>query len=52
MTPLHVAAERGYTEIVDYLVCKGANVNIQEKNGVIKCDCSNKSLVFADVSLS
>lgn len=34
MTPLHVAAERGYIKIVDYLVWKGADINIQEKDGV------------------
>ena len=35
MTPLHVAAERGFVKIVDYLVGKGADIEIQDKNGVI-----------------
>ena len=34
MTPLHIAAKRGYIEIVDYLVSKGAGINIQDKDGV------------------
>ena len=34
MTPLHVAAERGYIKIVDYLVKEEADINIQEKDGV------------------
>ena len=45
MTPLHVAAERGYIKIVDYLVGKGADIDIQDKNGVI-CDFSNNNVVF------
>ena len=38
ITPLHVAAETGHTRIVEYLVDKGAHVNIQDKNGVIMHD--------------
>ena len=38
MTPLHVAAERGYVKIVDYLSCKGADIHTQDKKGVIICD--------------
>ena len=41
MTPLHVAAERGHPRIVDYLVGKGADIDIQDKNGVILYDYSN-----------
>ena len=41
MTPLHVAAERGYTNIVDYLVSKGADIDIGDKSGVMICDSSN-----------
>ena len=33
-TPLHVAAERGCSGIVKYLVEKGAVVNIKDKSGV------------------
>ena len=40
MTPLHMAAERGYVKIVDYLIGKGADIGIQDKNGVIICDIS------------
>ena len=35
MTPLHIAAKRGYVKIVEYLVSKGADIGIQDKNGVI-----------------
>ena len=45
MTPLHVAAERGYIKIVDYLVGKGADIDIQDENGVI-CDFSNNNVVL------
>jgi len=40
MTPLHVAAERGYVKIVDYLAGKGADIDSQDKKGVIICDCT------------
>ena len=37
MTPLHVAAERGgRLKIAEYLVEKGANINIQDSDTV--CD--------------
>ena len=29
-----MAAERGHTKIVDYLVSKGADIDIQDKKGV------------------
>ena len=35
ITPLHVAAERGHPRIVEFLVSKGADIDIQDKNGVI-----------------
>ena len=38
MTPLHVAAERGDRfNIGKYLIGKGADINIQDKNGVNYC---------------
>ena len=43
MTPLHVAAERGYIKIVDYLVGKGADIDTQDEKGVIMYDCSNNN---------
>ena len=43
MTTLHVAAERGYIKIVDYLVGKGANIDIQDEKGVIICDTFNNN---------
>ena len=30
LTALHIAAERGYIEIVEYLVVKGADIDIQD----------------------
>ena len=36
LTALHMAAERGYIEIVEYLVGKGADIDIQnDKDKVI-----------------
>ena len=35
MTPLHLAAESGRIKILNYLVDKGADINIQDDNGVI-----------------
>ena len=35
MTPLHVAAEKGESlEIVEYLIGRGADINIKNDNGV------------------
>ena len=34
MTPLHVAAERGHSEIVKYLSDKEADINIKDDGGV------------------
>ena len=35
MTPLHVAAEKGdRLEIVEYLIKKGADINIKDNSGV------------------
>ena len=46
ITPLHVVAERGHTRIVEYLVDKGAQIDIQDKNGVIMHDYSKDSVVL------
>ena len=35
MTPLHLAAESGRIKILNYLVDKGADINIQDDHGVI-----------------
>ena len=35
MTPLHLAAENGHIKIVDYLYDQGADIDIQDDNGVI-----------------
>ena len=41
ITPLHVAAERGHRRIVEYLADKGADIDIQDKNGVFIHDYSD-----------
>lgn len=33
-TPLHVASDYGHAEVVDYLLSKGANVNVQDKHKI------------------
>ena len=35
MTPLHLAAESGHIKIVGYLFDQGADINIQDEDGVI-----------------
>jgi len=35
MTPLHLAAEGAHVKIMEYLVERKANINIQDNNGVI-----------------
>ena len=37
MSPLHVAAERGYFNIVEYLVDQEVDINDQDHNGVSEC---------------
>ena len=35
MTPLHVAAKKGESiEVVKYLICKGADINVKDDNRV------------------
>ena len=34
MTPLHLAAESGHIKIVTYLCDEGADIKIQDKDGV------------------
>ena len=51
VTPLHVAAHGGHVDTVGYLVDKGANTNIQAKNGVSKTtDCKLVLLIFPSQS--
>ena len=38
MTPLHVATEKGRNHVVEYLTRQGADINIQDHNGVNFCD--------------
>ena len=38
MTPLHLAAEGRRIKVVKHLVEQGADINIQDDNGVIICD--------------
>ena len=33
-SPLHLAADFGQTEVVEYLVSKGANANAKDKHGI------------------
>ena len=40
MTPLHVAAEKAHIKIVEYLIHQGADIYIQDPNGVNLCDSS------------
>ena len=35
MTPLHLAAESNRIRMVDYLLDQGADINIQDEDGVI-----------------
>ena len=44
MTPLHVAAKKGESlEIVEYLIHKGADINIQNNNEVKKTTLKNST---------
>ena len=36
---MHVAAERGCFNIVEYLVDREVDINIQDNNGVSDCEC-------------
>ena len=40
MTPLHLAAESDHIKVVKYLFEQGADINIQDDNGVSICDCT------------
>ena len=34
-TPLHIACDEGNFDVVDFLVSKGAKINIKDKEGII-----------------
>ena len=42
-----MAAERGHTKIVDYIVGKGTDIDSQDKNGVSIVDNTNCSVLFS-----
>ena len=46
MTPLHVAVERALTEIVKFLVDRGADITIKDYNGVNIYVCMYGENVF------
>ena len=45
MTPLHLAAISGHIKVVKYLVEQGADINIQDENGVSICDCTSAARI-------
>ena len=47
---MHKAAEGGHVKVVNYLVTKGAKINVQDKNGVKQCTIDRR--VKADFSWS
>ena len=52
MAPLHLAARSGRVKILDYLVEQGADINIQDNNGVILCHTNAGRLTdYSAVSL-
>ena len=51
MTPLHVAAKKGESlDIVEYLIDKGADINIKDYNGVSESihttDCIHRLFIL------
>ena len=44
MTLLHMAAEGGHLNIVEYLVGKGANKNVENLSKVSIRDCTTKQI--------
>ena len=52
MAPLHLAARSGRVKILNYLVEQGADINIQDNNGVILCHTNAGRLAdYSAVSL-
>ena len=47
-----MAAERGHTKIVDYVVSKEAHIDSQDKNGVSICDYTNGSGIYFSFELT
>ena len=52
LTALHMAAERGYIEIVEYLVGKQADIDIQDSEDKVICDYSTDQYCIAHLSLN
>ncbi|CAE7575946.1 ACBP1, partial [Symbiodinium microadriaticum] len=54
MTPLHYAADRGHTDVLNYLIDAGADLNAQDGDGqsavMVAVMCSNKDIVQLLVS--
>ena len=47
-----MAAERGYIEIVEYLVVKQADIDIQDNEDKVMCDYSTDQYCIAHLSLN
>ena len=45
MIPLHLAAESGRIKILGYFIEQGADINIQDDNGVSICDCTSAARI-------
>ena len=47
MTPLHLAAKSGHVKVLNYLVGKGADIDIQDDKGVIICNTNEFTYEFS-----
>ena len=48
MTPLHLAAEYGHIKILCYFIEQGADIHIQDDNGVIICGIHTSAASILD----